>query len=436
MMGPMRNTGGFLALFLGLAALGVAVWWLMRPAAVEAVAPRPPFVLPVTTVLLEAGTLRPEVALTGTVRAARRAELAFEVDGTVRELMAEEAGAVSEGSVLARLDARDAELELASARAALELARRELDLSIAGERPEEVRRLAAVLAAAQAEEVLARSEVERGEKLLADRVLSESEQDRRRAELLVAEKRRVAVEEEHARAMAGTRAEDLAIARARVDQSLARAATAEYALEKTRLIAPWSGTVVRRHVSSGDYVSSGAPVFELVDLEHLEVHVDVPGRLAAELGERARARLALPGDTAFETEVDALIPAADEAARSFRAILRLSGAERRLLRPGMFLDVTVLLTPFEGALLAPADAVLTGEQGTYVVRAVPAEGGPGLVAEFVPVRVLARHASQAALAALTVPLTAGDTLVLIGADNAFPGAALAARPADAGSAAR
>jgi len=432
----MRSTGGFLALFLGLAALGAAVWWLMRPATAEAVAPRPPFVLPVTSVTLATGTLRPEVALTGTVRAARRAELAFEVAGIVRELGVEEAGTVTAGAVLASLDARDEELELASARAALELARREHELAQAGERPEEVRRLAAVADAARAEELLARSEVERGEKLLADRVLSQSEQDRRLAVLAVAEKRRAAAEEDHARGRAGTRAEDLAIARARVDQAEARAATAEHTLEKTRLLAPWSGTVVRRHVSTGDHVASGAPVYELIDLEHLEVHVDVPGRLAAELGERARARLARPGAETLETEVDALVPAADEAARSFRAILRLSAEECGTLRPGMFLDVTLLLTPLEGVLLAPADAVLSSEQGSYVVRAQPAEGGTGHVAEFVPVRVLARHAGQAALASVAAPLAAGDTLVLTGADNAFPGATLALLPGPDGSAGR
>lgn len=432
----MRNSAGFLALFLGLAALGASVWWLLRPKEAEVVPPRPPFVLPVTTTTLESGRLLPEVALTGTVRAAQRAELSFEVAGTLVELGAEEAGEVAAGALIARLDARDEELEVASARAALELARRELDLSEAGERPEEIRRLAAVLAAARAEEVLARSEVERGEKLLADRVLSQSEQDRRLAVLSVAEKRRVASEEEHARALAGTRDEDLAIARARVTQAEARVATAEHALEKTRLVAPWAGTVVRRFVSAGDYVASGAPVFELVDLAHLEVHVDVPGRLAGELGAHARARLARPGGEPLETEVDALVPAADEAARSFRAILRLTGDERGSLKPGQFLDVTMLLTPLEGVLLAPADAVLSGDQGAYVVRAAQAAQGGGTQAELVPVRVLAQHDGKVALAAVAAPLAAGDALVVTGADNAFPGASLLVTPAAQGGAAR
>ena len=248
----------------------------------------------------------------------------------------------------------------------------------------------------------------------------------------MAEKRRVAVEEQHARGLAGTRAEDLAIARARVDQAQARAATAAHELEKNVLTAPWAGSVVRRHVSGGDFVDSGAPVFELVDLEHLEVHVDVPGRLVGELAARARARLGT-GAEALETEVDALVPAADEDARSFRAILRLSGAEAGALRPGMFVDVTLLLAPHEAALLAPSDAVLSGEQGDYVVRVQAAEGGAGQVAELVPVRVLARHGGRAALASVSTPLASGDELVLTGADNAFPGAALAVSPAAAGS---
>jgi RND family efflux transporter MFP subunit len=437
----MGRAGGWIAMTVGLGALGLAVWWLVRPAAETAAPPPPPFVLPVTLCTLERGELRPRAALTGTVRAARRAELAFEVDGTLRELAAEEAQPVERGACLARLDDRDEELALAAAEAALALAQREQELLQAGEREEEKRRLEAVLAAARAEEELARSEVERGEKLLESRVISESEQDRRVAEQQVAEKRRVAAEEQHARALAGTRLEDLAIASARVDEARASVATARHELEKTRLLAPWSGRVVRRHVSSGAFVSSGDPVYELVDLDHLEIHVDVPGRLAERLGSTTTASVRVPGaDEVLETELDALVPAADEAARSFRAILRLSPEDNRLglLKPGMFLDVELLLEPVPDALLAPSDAVLSSERGPYVVRAAPQSGAngakPALVAELVPVRVLAQDAGRSAIEGTAAALAPGDALVLIGADNAFPGATLAPKePSPEGS---
>ena len=61
-----------------------------------------------------------------------------------------------------------------------------------------------------------------------------------------------------------------------------------------------------------------------------------------------------------------------------------------------------------------------------VVRAAPAEGGEGMVAEFVPVRVLAQAAGRSAVEGLTVELAPGDRMVLTGADNAFPGASLLA----------
>ncbi len=443
MMARMRRPGTWLALALGAGALALAFWFLKRPEEPAAIAPRPPFLLPVTLAVLERGELRPRASLSGNVRAARRASLAFEVSGTVREVLAEEAQAVEPGALLARLDQADEELELAAAQAALVLSQRGQALQQAGERDEEKRRLAAVLDSARAEEDLAHSELERGQKLLASRVLSESELERLTSMLEVSRTRRVAVEEELARALAGTRPEDLAIAAARVAEAETRVATARHALAKNELHAPWAGRVLARYVSSGDYVADGAPVYELVDLEHLEIHVDVPGRLAGRLGRETRARVRLPGPGArtFETEVDAFVPAADEAARSFRVILRLGPGddEVALLSPGLFVDVELLLEPVRDALIAPTDCVLAGEHGSFVVRAVPGpagpDGAPSLVAEPVPVRVLAEDGGRSALepageaGEAGATLAAGDRLLLTGADSAFPGAVLLAREA-------
>ncbi|HEX6883630.1 MAG TPA: efflux RND transporter periplasmic adaptor subunit [Planctomycetota bacterium] len=440
----MPAPGSWIAVALGLGALALAGWFLTRPDEEPSPAPRPPFLLPVTLAEVEQGELRPRAQLTATVRAARRARLAFELDGTVRELMAEEAQRVEGGAVLARLDRVDEELELAAAEAALALAQREEALLEAGERDEEKRRLAAVLESARAEEELARSEVARAEKLFESRVVSESEQDRRVSELRVAEKRRAAAEEQLARAEAGTRPEDLAIAAARVDQARVRLATTRHELAKNELRAPWSGSVLARYVSVGAYVASGDPVFELVDLEHLEIHVDVPARLATRLGASSRAHVRVPGlRQGFETALDALVPAADEAARSFRAIARLGPGDdgQALLSPGMFVDLELVLEPVPGALLVPSDCIVYSELGARVVRAVEGPPGPdgaaGLVAELVPVRVVSEEGGRSAVEALEGALVPGERVLLTGADGAFPGVALLVRePAAAAGAAR
>lgn len=432
MMVRLMNRG-WLAAGGGLVVLAGAVLWLVRPEdEAGAAAGKPPFVLPVTLVTVERGDLRPRTELTGDVRARQRAELAFEVDGSVEEVAVQEADTVDAGTVLARLANEDETLAVAEAQASLQLAERGLDLLLAGEREEEKRRLDAVLEATRAEEDLAASEVARGEKLLVDHVISESEQDRRRAVHRAAEKRRVAAEEEYARAIAGTRPEDLAIARARVDEARTRLAIAEHELEKTELRAPWRGSVVRRHVSAGAHVQAGTPVFELIDLEHLEIHLEVPGRLAGRLGPQTKVAVREQGrkEVAFETALDAVVPAADERARSFRAIVRLGPGDEGLehLAPGMFVEVNLLLEPLHDVLTLPSDALLAREGSSFVVRAAPgpagADGKPSLAAELVTVRLLAQADGRSAFEPVDGAVAAGDSIVLTGADNAFPGATL------------
>ena len=432
-----RRAAGWIAAVLGIGALAFAGWWVLQPATAAAEDEGGfQFVLPVTLTQVERGSLMPTAELSGTVRAARRARLSFEAEGTVVGIEVAEADSVEHGELLARLSSGDERYVLSLVNAALQLAQRELELLQAGEREEEKRRLFAVLEAARAEAELAELEVERARPLTEERILSQSELDALAAKARAADKRRAAAEEAHAQALAGTRPEEIAIARARVDEAEARVATAQHDLEKTELHAPWRGSIVQRMVSVGDYVGSGQAVFELVDLENLEVHLEIPGRYGPRLGRGVTVRLRTPSDGVgmLETELDATIQAADEAARSFRAIVRLTGDEAQAigLAPGLFCNATLLFQSLDDVLCVPSDAVMSTERGNHVVRAVAApgagpEGRPGLTAEFVPVRILAQAAGRSAVEPLFGSLSEGDALCLVGADNAFPGAPLMPR---------
>ena len=432
----MGRLFGWIVAGAGLVALVLAGTWLGQAEESAAAEARPGFVLPVTLTTVERGDLHPRVPLSGTVRAARRARLGFDASGLITGIEVGEADRVAAGQVLAHLDRGDEENELAAAEAALALAEREHELLLAGERDEDKRRLEAELEAATAEAELAKIELERAGKLLQERIVSQSMEDRLVATWRAADKRRVAADEEYRRALAGARPEDVAIAVARVTQARTRVETARHQLRKTQLIAPWDGSVVTRHLSTGDHVSAGDPVFELADVQNLEIHVEVPARYAPYLGESTRVEVTLWRDPEFRIErpLDAIIPAADERARSFRAIVRPTPEEdpRQRLKPGMFANVELLMEPVRDALVLPSDCVLAQAGGTYFVRAVPApeqpaDGPTGLVADFVPVRVLATADGMTAVETLGPPIAPGDQVVLVGADNAFPGAALMPR---------
>ncbi len=105
----------------------------------------------------------------GSVRANRRVELAFDLDGLLVELDAREGHAVSEGAVLARLDARNARNALSAAQARFDDARRTL------ERARELREQRMVSESeydkARAALDIARAELQAREKAVADTVL-------------------------------------------------------------------------------------------------------------------------------------------------------------------------------------------------------------------------------------------------------------------------
>jgi HlyD family secretion protein len=437
----MQRLSGPLALILGLAASISAFLWLRRePAPAPAGPGRPPFVLPVTVGPVERGVLRPAVELVGDVRAARRARLAFETEGWVREVAAADGDAVPMGQVLARLHDATQRAGLEEARAALVEAERRLARLAAGEREEVVERLRAEQAVAGADLQLAELEVARGAELLRERVVSQSAQDRNVAARDAAAGRLASARQRLAEAEAGARAEDLAIAEAEVSAARARVASAEQALAQTVLTAPWDGVVVERLLDEGDFAPRGSAVFDLVDLELLEVVLEVPGGVAEGLvaGVAVELRVDERPGAVLAADLDVLVPVADPASRNFRALIRVDRDDpaRELLRPGQFVRARVQRAPLEGVLLVPQDAVRLTDAGAVVVVAEPIPGAeppsgpptgppaPWLQAAWVPVRALATADGVTAVEPIQGVLEAGATVVLTGVDRAFPGVAL------------
>jgi HlyD family secretion protein len=373
------------------------------------------------------------------------ATLGFEIEGRVIEIAADEGDAVPAGAVLARLDAGDQTARLANAKASAELAQTELELLLAGSRDEEVRRLRARLAVAEADAVFAEKEVVRGAELVGERIVTQSQYDALVARSDAAKAQHEAAREELAAAEAGTRSEDIAVQRARVKIAETTVALAQRELDKVVITAPFEGSVLRRDASLGDTLSRGQAVFELVHATARTIAVEIPSALAPAVAPGARARVTLDEVPGFElaTQLDVVVGAADPASRNFRGIVRLDPDEdpELVLRPGMFVRVELALAALPDALVVPADAVRSVPAGLIVVRAQPGAQEPGspLVAEWLHVRQLGRDADRIAVGPLAPAspsdngvefLRPGELVVVVGVDLAFPGVAL--QPRDAG----
>jgi Cu(I)/Ag(I) efflux system membrane fusion protein len=136
------------------------------------------------------------------------------------------------------------------------------------------------------------------------------------------------------------------------------------------LVAPIGGVVTELMAREGMTVMSGATLFRINGTGTVWANAEVPESQSALLrvGAKVQARSpAVPG-TAFEGRVQALLPEVNTTTRTLKARLELANPGGRLV-PGMFVQMQLMDTRAEKALLIPTEAVIQTGKRTVVMLA-------------------------------------------------------------------
>jgi multidrug efflux system membrane fusion protein len=338
------------------------------------------------TVATAAETPMPfQLTSVGTVEAIRAANVAAQVSGVIQKVAFREGENVRSGQVLFRLDARPFRAALDQANAVLER-----DRARAGS---------------------AWSEARRAERLYAENVLSQSEWDQKRAD---------------AEAMAATvRADSAAVQTARLN------------VEFASIRAPIAGRTGRLLAREGDYVRAGTneALVTIIQPQPIWVRFTVPDRdVPLVLRYRqARPRVLVQqsgggGTAPMEGKLVFIDSGVDPGTGTLLLKGEFPNQDGRLV-PGQFVDVRLILFVAPRALVVPAVAVSTGQEGSYVyvVR-------PDSTAMLRPIVV---ERTQDELAIVASGLSAGDRVVTDGQNRLSPGSKVTihAGPTGAGGAA-
>jgi membrane fusion protein, heavy metal efflux system len=127
------------------------------------------------------------------------------------------------------------------------------------------------------------------------------------------------------------------------------------------IASPISGTVVERQVGPGQVVKPDAqtPLFQISDLSDLWVHGDVfESDLARiRLGAPAEIRVESYPDRVFPARVSFINPTVDPVTRTVHVRSRVSNP-RGLLKPEMFVRMTIIAAAKRSVPVVPADAVV------------------------------------------------------------------------------
>jgi RND family efflux transporter MFP subunit len=284
--------------------------------------------------------LVPGETVSGRLEPARRAALHFELAGQVATRAVEPGQAVVAGDLLLALDAGDYRDALAEAAAQLDQERRNI------ERDREL------LVLARKNYTLQKNDLARLEQLGAESLVSKSHLDEVRIQL-------IRLESEVAQLRASTASAD-----ARLALKEAARNRAARNLERTRLQAPFAGTVNRVEAQVGDYITPSQQVVDLVDAASLDMYVEVRGEVVASLAQGQTVEVEVDG-RALPGEVFALQLDPDPETFTHALRVRLDGSDAR---PGQVARVRLPLQTVRQAITVPATAVLYEEGQTYLFR--------------------------------------------------------------------
>ncbi|OED44598.1 hypothetical protein ACH42_07080 [Endozoicomonas sp. (ex Bugula neritina AB1)] len=181
--------------------------------------------------------------------------------------------------------------------------------------------------------------------------------------------------------------------------------------DNTRIKAPVAGILNQRHVELGDFIDTGKPVAEILDLDPLVISIDVPQSeiSAFAVNDKAQVRF-ITGETS-EATIRYIDRQANAATRTFSVELTVPNADMAI-PAGLSVEADLFMDKVSAIAVSPA------------LLALDAGGQPGLkwvdqnsVVQFSPVKIVKNTSNQLWLSGIPIDakvITRGQGFVRIG----------------------
>lgn len=258
--------------------------------------------VPVSVAAVESGTISSYIRSTANLVPDNEVKVLADSDGRIARLLVEEGDWVAKGQTLATLDPEATGINLAR-----------------GEAKSENARLV----------------YERGERMLAEGLISQE-----------------------------------TFEKLRMENEMARqeVAEAKYRIAKTAVRAPFSGRITGRLVEQGQHVRTAEEMFTLADFEPLVAFIHLPEKDVLGLKPGREARITLKADEAvrFHGRIRQISPVVDPATGTVKVTVEAVAPLPESVRPGGFVTVDIVRESRAGAVLLPRQAVLRELQSAHV----------------------------------------------------------------------
>lgn len=152
----------------------------------------------------------------------------------------------------------------------------------------------------------------------------------------------------------------------RLNTTVADVKLLEAQLAKTRIVAPFAGTIGLRYVSEGAYLSPNTAIATLYNNTPAKIEFAIPSRYSAQVAAGKEIFFKIEGDTLrYNGKVYAVEPRIDQDTRTLKLRAMADNRTGRLL-PGQFVELDLILATVNNALLIPTEAVVPEQSGKKV----------------------------------------------------------------------
>ena len=228
-----------------------------------------------------------------------------ELNGKVQKILVREGEAVKAGQLIAVLENEDLQAKVKAGEEQVTAARSKLQEVKSGARQEEIRQAAAALDGAMADREEADKQLQRYRELNRQGMVSPASLDERERASKRTGARVVEAEQQKKLLEAGPKPETVRFYQDQVRLAQAELEYSRKMLDRTRLRAPISGTVIQRYLDDGEGITPEIPIIAIADTGHLWINAEVDetdtGRV--HLGDRATVTSDAFPDRVFEGRV-------------------------------------------------------------------------------------------------------------------------------------
>src|SRR6266480_1210854 len=183
---------------------------------------------------------------------------------------------------------------------------------------------------------------------------------------------------------------------------------AEAQMSYSQIRSPIDGVVTDRPLYPGEMAAAGTPIVTVMDISQVIAKEHIPQPEAALLKVGDKATITVPGESdPVDAKVTVVSPALDPNSTTVEIWVQAKNPAQRL-KPGTSVQVSMVAQTVPDALVIPAAALLTGQDGTTSVMVVGADNR----AHQKTVSVGIRQGDQVQI---TEGLQAGDRVVASGA---------------------